>query len=96
MALLNSEFLKEYKNSLSSADEALVFYSPDAVAIKKLEPVKEKYIKEAFQKEGLKVFTDSESFQSELGELDLDNSVMLMMSSGNYGGLDMKYLKSLL
>ncbi len=93
---LNAEFLKEYKNSLSSADEALVFYSPDAVAIKKLEPVKEEQIKTAFQKEGLKVFTDSESFQSELSELDLNNAVMLMMSSGNYGGLDMEYLKSLL
>ena len=89
---LNSEFLKEYENSLSNADEALVFYSPDAIAIKKLEPVGEDQIKDAFQKKGLRVFTNSEDFKKELQNLDLHNSVLLMMSSGNYGGLEMEDL----
>lgn len=93
---LNSEFLKEYKNSLGPADEALVFYSPDAVAIKKLEAVSIDQIKEAFNKEGLKVFTTSEGFKEELKSLSLENSVLLMMSSGNYGGLDLEELKSLI
>lgn len=93
---LNSEFLKEYKNSLEPADEALVFYSPDAVAIKKLEAVSIDQIKEAFNKEGLKVFTTSEDFKEELKSLSLENSVLLMMSSGNYGGLDLEELKSLI
>ncbi|MGA8853401.1 MAG: Mur ligase family protein [Christiangramia sp.] len=93
---LNSEFLKEYENSLSNADEALVFYSPDAIAIKKLEPVGEDQIKDAFQKKGLRVFTNSEDFKKELQNLDLHNSVLLMMSSGNYGGLEMEDLKSLI
>ncbi len=92
---LNSEFLKEYKNSLEKADEALVFYSPDAVAIKRLEPVEENQIKEAFQKDNLKVFTTASGFKEELKSLNLRNSVLLMMSSGNYGGLDEAELKSL-
>ena len=90
---LNSEFLKEYKNSLEPADEALVFYSPDAVAIKNLEAVTVDQIKEAFNKEGVKVFTTSESFREELNQLSLKNSVLLMMSSGNYGGVDMEKIK---
>ncbi|MDX1544676.1 MAG: Mur ligase family protein [Christiangramia sp.] len=90
---LNSEFLKEYKNSLEPADEALVFYSPDAVAIKNLEAVTIDQIKEAFNKEGIKVFTTSESFREELNQLSLKNSVLLMMSSGNYGGVDMEKIK---
>jgi UDP-N-acetylmuramate: L-alanyl-gamma-D-glutamyl-meso-diaminopimelate ligase len=32
---LNAEFLKEYKGALDAADTAVVFYSPDAVEIKK-------------------------------------------------------------
>ena len=93
---LNGEFLKEYKNSLAEADEALVFYSPDAVAIKKLEAVSEEQIRQAFQKEGLKVFTTSEDFKQELKNTNLNNSVLLMMSSGNYGGLDMEELKKMI
>ena len=93
---LNAEFLKEYRNSLEEADEALVFYSPDAVAIKKLEAVSEEQIRQAFQKEGLKVFTTSEDFKEELKNTNLYNSVLLMMSSGNYGGLDMEELKKML
>ena len=93
---LNAEFLKEYENTLNEADEALVFYSPDAVAIKKLESVSAEQIKGAFQKKGLKVFVNSEDFKAELENMNLSNSVLLMMSSGNYGGLNMKDLKSLL
>ena len=93
---LNAEFLKEYKDSLKEADEALVFYSPDAVAIKKLEAVSEDQIIEAFQKENLKVFTTAENFQAELKQTELNNSVLLMMSSGNYGGLDMEELKKMI
>ncbi|WP_300434196.1 Mur ligase family protein [Christiangramia sp.] len=93
---LNAEFLKEYKNSLEKADVALVFYSPDAVAIKKLEAVSEEQIKEAFQKENLKVFTTSEEFKAELADIDLNNAVLLLMSSGNYGGLEMEELKKMI
>ncbi|SDS55120.1 Mur ligase family protein [Gramella sp. MAR_2010_147] len=93
---LNAEFLKEYKNSLEKADIALVFYSPDAVAIKKLEEVSEDQIRKSFQKENLKIFTTSETFKGELKKTDLKNSVLLMMSSGNYGGLDMEELKQLI
>ncbi|MCP9201562.1 Mur ligase family protein [Gramella sp. GC03-9] len=90
---LNAEFLKEYRDCLTSADEAIVFYSPDAVQIKKLEPVSPEQIREAFQKQNLKVFTNSEDLEDELTHLDLNNSVLLLMSSGNYGGLDLEKLK---
>ena len=93
---LNAEFLEEYRNSLDKADEALVFYSPDAVAIKKLQEVSEDQIRNAFQKNGLKIFTNPNTFKSELKNTNLDNSVLLMMSSGNYGGLDMEELKGMI
>ena len=93
---LNADFLKEYKNTLEKADEALVFYSPDAVAIKKLDDVSEDQIEQAFQKQGLKVYTNPDNFVDDLKNLGFNNSVLLMMSSGNYGGLDMESLKELI
>ncbi len=93
---LNAEFLKEYENALDAADEAIVFYSPDAVAIKKLEEVSEQQIFDAFKRNDLKVFTNPEGFKEHLFNMNLDNSALLLMSSGNYGGLDFDEVKSII
>jgi len=93
---LNAEFLKEYENALDAADEAIVFYSPDAVAIKKLEEVSEQQIFDAFKRNDLKVFTNPEDFKAHLFAMNLDNSALLLMSSGNYGGLDFDEVKQLI
>jgi UDP-N-acetylmuramate: L-alanyl-gamma-D-glutamyl-meso-diaminopimelate ligase len=92
---LNAEFLKEYEGALDAADEAVVFYSPEAVAIKKLDEVSETQIFNAFNRKDLKVFTDPEAFKNYLFNLKLNNSALLLMSSGNYGGLDFEELKSI-
>jgi UDP-N-acetylmuramate: L-alanyl-gamma-D-glutamyl-meso-diaminopimelate ligase len=93
---LNADFLDEYKGALDHADEAVVFYSPKALEIKKLEKVSENQIKEAFKNNNLKVFTDAALFKDFLFKKELDNSALLLMSSGNYGGLDFEKLKELL
>lgn len=90
---LNAEFLKEYEKALNSADVAIVFYSPDAVAIKRLETITENQIKEAFKRDDLVVFTNQLDFNNYLFSLDFNNSALLMMSSGNYGNLDFEDLK---
>ncbi|MDB2385384.1 Mur ligase family protein, partial [Polaribacter sp.] len=93
---LNAEFLAEYKNALDFADEAVVFYSPKAVEIKQLEKVSIAQIKEAFGKENLTVFTEPLAFNAFLMHKNLENSAVLLMSSGNYGGLDFDKLKEML
>jgi UDP-N-acetylmuramate: L-alanyl-gamma-D-glutamyl-meso-diaminopimelate ligase len=85
---LNPEFLKEYANTLDAADVAVVFYSPDAVELKGLEPVSKEQIKEAFKNDGLIVMTDPAEFKVWLFKQKLAHAVLLLMSSGNYGGLD--------
>lgn len=90
---LNSEFLKQYKGALDKADEAFVFYSPEAVSQKKLDFVSAEQISEAFDNRQLKVFTNSEEFKAALEAEDFDDSVLLLMSSGNYGGLDLDALR---
>ncbi len=93
---LNAEFLSEYEGALDAADEAIVFYSPEAVAIKKLDEVSETQIFNAFNRKDLKVFTEPDAFKSYLFNLNLNNSALLLMSSGNYGGLDFNELKSII
>ncbi len=85
---LNADFLKEYKGTLGQADKAVVFYSPNAVAIKKLEKVTENQIFEAFNRDDLVVFTNPNEFQEYLFAQNLENTALLLMSSGNYGGLE--------
>jgi UDP-N-acetylmuramate: L-alanyl-gamma-D-glutamyl-meso-diaminopimelate ligase len=90
---LNADFLKEYENALDSADIAIVYYSQDAVAIKRLESISENQIKKSFKRDDLVVFTNPIDFKQYLFSLDFDNSALLMMSSGNYGNLDFEELK---
>ena len=93
---LNPEFLSEYKGTLNDAHKAVVFYSPNAVKIKKLDAVSSSQILKAFQREDLVVFTDPAAFQDYLFEQDFTDTSLLLMSSGNYGGLDFEKVKEIL
>ncbi|WP_179319239.1 UDP-N-acetylmuramate--L-alanine ligase [Winogradskyella helgolandensis] len=92
---LNAEFLKEYKGALDAADVAVVFYSPHAVEIKKLEEVTEAQIANAFERDDLIIYTNPEDFKNFLFSQKFDNKSLLLMSSGNYGGLDFDEVKAL-
>ena len=91
---LNSEFLNQYVGALDSAEVAVVFYSPEAVDQKKLEAISAEQIYSAFQRKDLIIYTRPEEFQSFLKEQDFNNSVLLLMSSGTYGGLDFEEIKN--
>ena len=92
---LNAEFLKEYKGALKYADKAAVFYSPHAVKIKQLDEVTSDQIAEAFEREDLMIYTNPSEFKDFLFSENLENSAVLLMSSGNYGGLDFDEVNSL-
>ncbi|NND87918.1 MAG: peptidoglycan synthetase, partial [Flavobacteriaceae bacterium] len=93
---LNPEFLEQYAGALDAADRAVVFYSPHALQIKKMKPITESQIAEAFQRDDLTIFTDSEDFKQFLQEQELHDCSVLLMSSGNYGGLDFDEVKGML
>ncbi len=93
---LNAEFLKEYEGALAFADVAVVFYSPDAVKIKQLEEVTYDQIAKAFNREDLIIYTNPTEFKEYLFHLNFDNSALLLMSSGNYGGLNFDEVKDLI
>ncbi|MEM0543668.1 Mur ligase family protein [Flavobacterium sp. j3] len=92
---LNAEFLKEYEGALNAADVAVVFYSPDAVKIKQLEEVTYDQIAQSFKRDDLIIYTNPQEFKDFLFAYDLNNSALLLMSSGNYGGLNFDEVKQL-
>lgn len=93
---LNAEFLKEYEGALDAADVAVVFYSPDAVKIKQLEEVTYEQIAESFKRKDLIIYTNPIEFKDFLFHYDLNNTALLLMSSGNYGGLNFDEVKKLM
>ncbi len=93
---LNAEFLKEYKGALDAAEVAVVFYSPHAVEIKKLDTITHDQIANAFERDDLIIYTNPNDFKDYLFSQDFNNKTLLLMSSGNYGGLDFKEVKDLI
>ena len=86
---LKKEFLPHYRNSMDEADVAYVYFNPHTVEHKKLEPVTPEMVYEGFNKPGLKVTTDAEALFRELEETDLENTNLLLMSSGTFDGKDL-------
>ncbi|MEY2970958.1 MAG: hypothetical protein RLZZ599_1331 [Bacteroidota bacterium] len=89
---LNPEFLPQYAGVMDGANEAWVYYSPDAVAHKKLPPLSKEDVANAFGP-GVRVFDDAEALGVALSNAD-GNKAMALMSSGNFSGLDLKSLVS--
>lgn len=86
---LKKEFLPHYRNCMQEADEAIVYFSPDVVAHKKLEPISAEQVAHAFGTANVRVFTDSNEITTLLRSKDWDNSNLLLMSSGNFHGVNL-------
>ncbi|MDD3458577.1 MAG: Mur ligase family protein [Weeksellaceae bacterium] len=86
---LNPKFLTEYKGALSPADEKIVYYNPEALKIKRMEPISPDDIRTAFADPSLRVFTSSEELKDFLESIDKSGKVFLMMSSANFGGIEL-------
>lgn len=93
---LNPNFIDEYAGALDPADLAIVYYTPQAVALKGLEVLSEAQIEAAFKRDDLVIFTDPIALSDFLLGLNQKPLALLMMSSGNYGGLDLSALKALI
>ena len=86
---LNPIFLEQYKGAMDGLDTGVIFYSEEALKIKRMEPISPEMIKEKFGNPDLKVFTNAESLHEYWNTLDKTQGAYLMMSSGNFGGLDL-------
>jgi len=89
---LNKNFLGEYKNSMDIADTAIIYYNNATIKQKKLVDISEIEIQNAFQRDDIIVFTNSNKLKSYLKSTIIKNQNLLLMSSGNFNNLDLKNL----
>jgi len=84
---LRQDFLPLYEHAMDAADVALVYFSPKVVAHKKLAPITKEMVQAGFKGDVIVVNETSEVLQF-INEIDWHDSVLLMMSSGNFDGID--------
>lgn len=86
---LNENFMSEYKGAMDKADDAIVFYSTHALALKRMPALDKEKVLQGFAKDGLLVMNDKETLWNWLNQQSFGNANLVLMSSGNYDGLDM-------
>lgn len=86
---LTSEFLQQYKGTMDKADVSMVYYNKHAIELKRLPDLNKQDVYEAFDKQGLKVYTDVKDMLTDLHKIEMKDVCILMMSSGNFDGIDL-------
>ena len=89
---LNEKFMNEYHGAMDPADNAVVFYSKHALEIKRLPDLPGDKVREGFGKSDLLIFNDRQQLEAWLRMQDYSNANLLLMSSGNYDGIDVQSL----
>ena len=87
---LNADFLNEYAGSMNKADISVVYFNPDVIKHKKLEPISIEQVKKSFNNDKLIVFTDQKELVNFIEQTKLSKKNLLLMSSGNFSGIDLK------
>ncbi len=89
---LTAEFLQQYAGTMDQADVPIVYYSKHALQLKKLPDLDPEQVRQAFANPKVQVFTDSRRIVEELRTMTWPGSNLLMMSSGNFDGIDFQQL----
>ena len=90
---LNKDFLPQYKDCMKEADAAFVYFNPEVVAHKHLEKFTKEDVQKAFGGNNLRVFDNAELLKQELQKMDFQHKNLLIMTSGNFSGMDLNSLK---
>ena len=90
---LTQEFLQQYRGTMDEADVRYVYFSQHALQLKKLPPLDPDDVSKAFGG-NVEVFTDSKKMLVAVKAIfqAKENRNLLMMSSGNFDGIDFAML----
>ncbi len=89
---LNKEYLDQYAGTMDEADTAVVFIDKKTFEQKKMAPYGAEIVKTAFGRDDILFFNDPFDLEKYLAGIKFHHLNLLMMSSGNFGGLDLKAL----
>jgi len=89
---LDLNYLSRYQNTLKQADHKMVFVNPQQFDKRRLKSFEVDDIKSSFN-DNLLIYTQSvEDLQIRIQQVVTDKTVLLLMSSGNFNGLDAQSL----
>jgi UDP-N-acetylmuramate: L-alanyl-gamma-D-glutamyl-meso-diaminopimelate ligase len=88
---LNKEFLPLYHGAMKHADRAIVYFNPDVVKHKRLPAISVEEVKIAFG-DNVEVYNLTEEVLHIVKNINVNDSILLMMSSGNFDGIDYEAL----
>ncbi|MFI5172392.1 MAG: UDP-N-acetylmuramate--L-alanine ligase [Chitinophagales bacterium] len=89
---LNKNFIGQYNGTMKNADIRLVYFNPHTLEIKKLPGLTTEEVKSFFNDDDLIVINNSAELIAMLKKLNIVNSNLLLMSSGNFDNLDFSIL----
>lgn len=89
---LNLEYMPLYEGALDESDDALVYFNPDVVKRNRLPELTPKLVREQFRNKDLQVFNDPDTLAGQLRSLGENALVLLIMTSGDFSGLDLRQL----
>ena len=89
---LNQEFLPQYNGAVDAADVAIVFFSPHTLKMKRMPPLNPEIIRKHFGRKDVFVVNSADELESTLLQTRKKGMQYLMMSSGTFGGTDLKEL----
>ena len=84
---LNRSFINHYKNTMNALDKAIVFFDPYAMKQKRMPALDINEIHRSFNHPDLNVIGDPAELKTALKSTAEDHDVLLIMSSGNLGGI---------
>ena len=86
---LNKEFLDQYDGAMNEADRAFVYFNPHTLKHKRLPDLSKEAVQQAFGREDIEVLTESSRMQEILQQESWSGKNLLLMSSGNFDGIDL-------
>jgi UDP-N-acetylmuramate: L-alanyl-gamma-D-glutamyl-meso-diaminopimelate ligase len=92
---LNREFLEQYSGTMDAADEAIVYIDNKIFLQKQLEPYDQFIVKQAFDNNKVNFFNNVEILEGFLSSINYKGKNLLLMSSGNFGGMDLNTLSGI-
>lgn len=89
---LNAGFMDQYQGAMDPANEAVVFYSKHALEIKRMPELLPEQIAAGFGRKDLHVFNQRAQLEAFLDAQQYKDTNLLLMSSGDYEGMDIRAL----
>lgn len=89
---MTETFLPEYAHATDEADAVCIFVNAHAFEMKRKEPFTAEMVKNGFKNPRLAVAYKNDELEQWLMQEAVNNSVVLMMSSGNFNGMNLNEL----